>query len=157
MTGARHLEGVETQHPDETWSGEATCASVLDVIGRTPLIRLARLSAGLPAAVCLKAEFLNPGMSVKDRAALRMVLAAEEAGLLRPGGVIVEGTSGNTGIGLAIVAAQRGYRAVAVLPDKTSPDKLAVLRAYGAEVIVTPSGLPAEHPEHVRNLAPAYQ
>ena len=136
----------------ETGAG-AVHASVLDAIGRTPLIRLARLDAGLPAAVYLKAEFLNPGMSVKDRAALSMVLAAEEAGMLPPGGVIVEGTSGNTGIGLAIVAAQRGYRAVTVLPDKTSPDKLAVLRAYGAEVVVTPSGLPAEHPRHVRNLA----
>jgi cystathionine beta-synthase len=127
--------------------------SVLDAVGRTPLIRLARLGAGLPAAVYLKAEFLNPGMSVKDRAALSMVLAAEESGALRPGGVVVEGTSGNTGIGLAIAAAQRGYRCVVVLPDKTSPDKIAVLRAYGAEVVLTASALPAEHPEQVRNLA----
>ena len=127
--------------------------SVLDAVGHTPLIRLARLGAGLPAAVYLKAEFLNPGMSVKDRAALSMVLAAEESGELRPGGVVVEGTSGNTGIGLAIVAAQRGYRCVVVLPDKTSPDKVAVLRAYGAEVVLTPSALAAEHPEQVRNLA----
>ena len=127
--------------------------SVLDAVGHTPLIRLARLGAGLPAAVYLKAEFLNPGMSVKDRAALSMVLAAEESGALRAGGVVVEGTSGNTGIGLAIVAAQRGYRCVVVLPDKTSPDKVAVLRAYGAEVVLTPSALPAEHPEQVRNLA----
>ncbi|MBR7836805.1 pyridoxal-phosphate dependent enzyme [Actinospica durhamensis] len=127
--------------------------SVLDAIGRTPLIRLARLGAGLPAPIYLKAEFLNPGMSVKDRAALAMVLAAEESGALRPGGTIVEGTSGNTGIGLAIVAAQRGYRCVVVLPDKTSPDKVAVLRAYGAQVILTPATRPAEHPEQVRNLA----
>ena len=127
--------------------------SVLDAVGHTPLIRLARLGAGLPAAVYLKAEFLNPGMSVKDRAALSMVLAAEESGELKPGGVVVEGTSGNTGIGLAIVAAQRGYRCVVVLPDKTSPDKVAVLRAYGAEVVLTPSALAAEHPEQVRNLA----
>ena len=127
--------------------------SVLDAVGHTPLIRLARLGAGLPAAVYLKAEFLNPGMSVKDRAALSMVLAAEESGALRAGGVVVEGTSGNTGIGLAIVAAQRGYGCVVVLPDKTSPDKVAVLRAYGAEVVLTPSALPAEHPEQVRNLA----
>ena len=127
--------------------------SVLDAVGQTPLIRLARLGAGLPAAVYLKAEFLNPGMSVKDRAARSMVLAAERSGALAPGGVVVEGTSGNTGIGLAIAAAQRGYRCVVVLPDKTSPDKVAVLRAYGAEVVLTPSALPAEHPEHVRNLA----
>lgn len=127
--------------------------SVLDVIGRTPLIRLGRIGAGLPASVYLKAEFLNPGMSVKDRAALSMVLAAEESGELRPGGTIVEGTSGNTGVGLAIVAAQRGYQCIAVLPDRTSPDKIAVLRAYGARVVLTPAALPAEHPDHVRNLA----
>lgn len=147
---------TETRNPapeDLAETGGAVFGSVLDAIGRTPLIRLARLDADLPAAVYVKAEFLNPGMSVKDRAALSMVLAAEEAGVLRPGGVVVEGTSGNTGIGLAIVAAQRGYRAVTVVPDKTSSDKLAVLRAYGAEVVVTPSGLPAEHPRHVRNLA----
>jgi cystathionine beta-synthase len=137
----------------EIEQGEAVYESVLDAIGHTPLIRLARLGAGLPAAVYLKAEFLNPGSSVKDRAALSMVLAAEKAGELRPGGVVVEGTSGNTGIGLAIAAAQRGYRCVVVLPDKTSPDKVAVLRAYGAEVRLTPSALPAEHPEQVRNLA----
>jgi len=127
--------------------------SVLDAIGRTPLIRLGRVGADLPAPIYLKAEFLNPGMSVKDRAALAMVLAAEESGALRPGGTIVEGTSGNTGVGLAIVAAQRGYRCIAVLPDKTSPDKIAVLRAYGARVVLTPAALPAEHPEQVRNLA----
>ncbi|WP_211244614.1 PLP-dependent cysteine synthase family protein [Actinospica robiniae] len=127
--------------------------SVLDVIGGTPLIRLGRVGAGLPAPVYLKAEFLNPGMSVKDRAALAMVLAAEKSGGLRPGGTIVESTSGNTGIGLAIVAARRGYQCIAVLPDKTSPDKIAVLRAYGARVVLTPAALPAEHPEHVRNLA----
>ena len=132
-----------------------THESVLDAIGGTPLIRLARLGAGLPAPIYLKAEFLNPGMSVKDRAAQAMVLAAEESGALRPGGTIVEGTSGNTGIGLAIVAAQRGYRCVVVLPDKTSPDKVAVLRAYGARVILTPATRPAEHPEQVRNLARA--
>ena len=132
---------------------EPVYESVLDAVGHTPLIRLARLGAGLPAAVYLKAEFLNPGMSVKDRAALSMVLAAEASGALRPGGVVVEGTSGNTGIGLAIVAAQRGYRCVVVLPDKTSPDKVAVLRAYGAELVLTPSALPAHHPEQVRNLA----
>ena len=134
-------------------TGEGVYESVLDAIGHTPLIRLARLGAGLPARVYVKAEFLNPGASVKDRAALAMVLAAEESGELRPGGVVVEGTSGNTGIGLAIAAAQRGYRCVVVLPDKTSPDKISVLRAYGAEVVLTPAALPAEHPEQVRNLA----
>ncbi|GAA3300074.1 pyridoxal-phosphate dependent enzyme [Dactylosporangium vinaceum] len=127
--------------------------SVLDAVGRTPLIRLTRVTQGISTPVYLKAEFLNPGGSVKDRAARHMVAAAERDGLLRPGGVIVEGTSGNTGIGLAIVAAQRGYRAVVVVPDKTSEDKIAVLRAYGAEVVVTPGGRPREHPEHVSQLA----
>ncbi|GAB3854009.1 PLP-dependent cysteine synthase family protein [Dactylosporangium cerinum] len=127
--------------------------SVLDAVGHTPLIRLNRIGEGIGAPVYLKAEFLNPGGSVKDRAARHMVLAAERDGTLRPGGVVVEGTSGNTGIGLAIVAAQRGYRTIVVVPDKTSADKLAVLRAYGAEVIVTPGGLPREDPGHVSQLA----
>ncbi|MEV6930850.1 pyridoxal-phosphate dependent enzyme [Dactylosporangium sp. NPDC051485] len=132
---------------------EHSYESVLDAVGHTPLIRLTRVTEGISAPVYLKAEFLNPGGSVKDRAARHMVAAAERDGTLRPGGVIVEGTSGNTGIGLAIVAAQRGYRAIVVVPDKTSTDKLAVLRAYGAEVVVTPGGLPREHPEHVSQLA----
>jgi cystathionine beta-synthase len=127
--------------------------SVLDAIGQTPLIRLTRVTAGIAAPVYVKAEFLNPGASVKDRAARHMVLAAERDGSLRPGGVIVEGTSGNTGIGLAIVAAQRGYTAVVVVPDKTSTEKLAALRAYGAQVVVTASGVPREHPRHVTQLA----
>jgi cystathionine beta-synthase len=127
--------------------------SVLDVIGRTPLIRLTRVTAGLAAEVHLKAEFLNPGGSVKDRAALAMVRAAEAAGDLRPGGVIVEGTSGNTGIGLAMIAAQRGYRLVVVVPDKSSTEKLAALRAYGAEVVVTGGGVPRDDPRHVSRIA----
>jgi cystathionine beta-synthase len=152
MTAEQRAEPLDLAASDGPVYGPVY-ESVLDAVGRTPLIRLARLGAGLPAAVYLKAEFLNPGMSVKDRAALSMVLAAEESGALRPGGVVVEGTSGNTGIGLAIAAAQRGYRCVVVLPDKTSPDKIAVLRAYGAEVVLTASARPAEHPEQVRNLA----
>ncbi|MEV4343840.1 cysteine synthase family protein [Actinoplanes sp. NPDC049596] len=127
--------------------------SVLDAIGDTPLIRLTRVTDGIAAPVHLKAEFLNPGGSVKDRAALAMVLAAEEAGDLRPGGVIVEGTSGNTGIGLAMIAAQRGYRVVVVVPDKSSSEKLATLRAYGAEVIVTTGGVTRDDPRHVSQVA----
>ncbi|WP_370962493.1 pyridoxal-phosphate dependent enzyme [Amycolatopsis sp. cg9] len=123
--------------------------SVLDAIGGTPLIRLARIAP----RVYVKAEFLNPGGSVKDRAALAMVLDAERSGALPPGGLIVEGTSGNTGIGLAIVAAQRGYRLTVVVPDKTSSEKTAILRAYGAEVVVTPGAVPQEDPEHVRQVA----
>jgi cystathionine beta-synthase len=127
--------------------------SVLDAIGQTPLIRLTRVTAGLAVPVYVKAEFLSVGASVKDRAARNMVRAAEQDGSLRPGGVIVESTSGNTGIGLAIVAAVRGYRSVVVVPDKTSPDKLAVLRAHGAEVVLAQSGLPREHPEHPDQIA----
>jgi len=138
--------------PEEPAS-ERVYESVLDAIGETPLVRLTRVTAGLAPRVYVKLEHANPGGSVKDRAALAMVLAAERSGALRPGGTIVEATSGNTGIGLAVVAAQRGYRAVLVAPDRTSPDKLAVMRAYGARVVVTRSGLPHHHPEHVRTLA----
>ncbi len=127
--------------------------SIVDAIGGTPLIRLDRAAAGLAPTVYVKAEFLNPGGSVKDRAARWMVEAAERDGRLRPGGTIVEGTSGNTGIGLAQVAAQRGYRVIVVVPDKTSVEKQDNLRAYGAQVVVTTSGLPQGHPDHVRSVA----
>jgi cystathionine beta-synthase len=127
--------------------------SVLAAIGETPLIRLRRVGADLAVPIYVKAEFLNPGGSVKDRAALAMVTAAEQSGELRPGGVIVEGTSGNTGVGLAIVAAQRGYRLIVAVPDKTSAEKLAILRALGAEVVVTNGALPRQHPDHVANVA----
>ncbi|WP_426514631.1 pyridoxal-phosphate dependent enzyme [Dactylosporangium sp. McL0621] len=127
--------------------------SVLDLIGHTPLVRLRRVAAGLAPTVLAKLESFNPGGSAKDRIALRMVDAAERAGLLRPGGTIVEPTSGNTGVGLALVAQQRGYRCVFTCPDKVSPDKIAVLRAYGAEVVVCPSTVPPEHPDFYRNTA----
>ncbi|NMO91526.1 PLP-dependent cysteine synthase family protein [Actinomycetospora sp. TBRC 11914] len=125
--------------------------SLLGLVGGTPLVRLAR--AAPAAEVHAKLEYLNPGGSVKDRAALAMVLDAEESGALRPGGTVVEGTSGNTGLGLAQVAAARGYRSLFVLPDKTAVEKLDALRAYGAEVVLTPSALPREHPDHVINYA----
>lgn len=127
--------------------------SVLDAIGGTPLIRLARIVPPDGPRIYLKAEFLNPGGSVKDRAALSMVLDAENSGALAPGGLIVEGTSGNTGIGLAIVAAQRGYRLTVVVPDKTSREKTAILQAYGAEVVITPGAVPREDPAHVSQVA----
>lgn len=127
--------------------------SVLDAIGETPLIRLARVAPPDGPRVYVKAEFLNPGGSVKDRAALAMVLDAERSGALAPGGLIVEGTSGNTGIGLAIVAAQRGYRLVVVVPDKSSREKITILRAYGAEVVVTAGAVPREDPAHIRQVA----
>lgn len=120
--------------------------SIVDLIGNTPLLRLKKVATGLPADVVVKVEYLNPGGSVKDRIAVRMVDAAEAAGLLAPGGTIVEPTSGNTGIGLALVAQQRGYKCVFVCPDKVSPDKIAVLRAYGAEVVTCPTAVDPEDP-----------
>lgn len=121
--------------------------SLIDLVGDTPLLRLRAVAADLASSVLVKLEYFNPGGSVKDRIALRMVEAAEASGDLPPGGTIVEPTSGNTGIGLAIVAAEKGYRCVFVCPDKVGADKLDVLRAYGAEVVVCPGAVPPEHPE----------
>ena len=120
--------------------------NVVELIGNTPLVRLRSVAAGLPATVLAKVEYLNPGGSVKDRIAVRMVDAAEKDGLLRPGGTIVEPTSGNTGVGLALVAQLRGYNCVFVCPDKVSEDKQNVLRAYGAEVVVCPTAVAPEDP-----------
>ena len=120
--------------------------SVVDLIGNTPLVRLRTVTAGLTPTVLAKIEYVNPGGSVKDRIAVRMIDAAEESGELGPGGTIVEPTSGNTGIGLAIVAQQRGYRCVFVCPDKVSGDKIDTLRAYGAEVVVCPTAVAPEDP-----------
>ena len=123
--------------------------SVLDLIGGTPLVRLSSVTRDLgPDAplVLAKVEYVNPGGSVKDRIAVRMVDAAEEAGLLRPGGTIVEPTSGNTGIGLALVAQQRGYKCIFVCPDKVAEDKVNTLRAYGAEVVVCPTAVDPSDP-----------
>jgi cystathionine beta-synthase len=119
----------------------------VDLVGNTPLVRLGRMAAGLAPQVIAKVEYFNPGGSVKDRIALAMVEAAERDGLIRPGGTIVEPTSGNTGVGLAIVANQRGYKCLFVMPDKMSAEKIAVLRAYGAEVVVCPSAVAPEHPD----------
>ena len=124
----------------------AEASSVLDLIGNTPLVPLRRVVHGLPYRVVAKLEFLNPGGSVKDRIGTVMIDEAERQGWLKPGGTIVEATSGNTGVGLALVAAVRGYRAVFVLPDKMSSEKIRLLRSYGARVIVTPSGLAPDHP-----------
>ncbi len=120
--------------------------SVIDLIGNTPLVRLHHVTDGAPGQVLAKVEYLNPGGSVKDRIAVAMVDAAERDGLIKPGGTIVEPTSGNTGIGLALVAQQRGYRTVFVCPDKVSGDKINVLRAYGAEVVVCPTAVEPEDP-----------
>ena len=120
--------------------------SVLDMIGETPLVRLRRMGTDLPCPVVVKAEMTNPGGSSKDRAAIAMVDAAEREGLLRPGGTIVEPTSGNTGVGLAIVAAQRGYKCVFVMTDKVGAEKVDLLRAYGAEVVVCPVAVAPDDP-----------
>jgi cystathionine beta-synthase len=120
---------------------------IVDTIGDTPLVRLNQVAEGLAPLVLAKVEYFNPGGSVKDRIALRMVEAAECSGVLRPGGTIVEPTSGNTGVGLALVAQRKGYRCVFVCPDKVSEDKRNVLRAYGAEVVVSPTAVPPDHPE----------
>ena len=127
--------------------------SVVELIGNTPLVRLRRVSAGIDATVLAKVEYLNPGGSVKDRIAVRMVTEAEKAGLLREGGTIVEPTSGNTGVGLALVAQLRGYRCVFVCPDKVSEDKRNVLRAYGAEVVVCPTAVAPEDPRSYYNVS----
>jgi cystathionine beta-synthase len=127
--------------------------SVVALIGNTPLVRLNSVTEGLPAQVLAKVEYLNPGGSVKDRIAERMIDAAEQSGELKPGGTIVEPTSGNTGVGLAIVAQQRGYHCVFVCPDKVSLDKINVLKAYGAEVVVCPTAVPPEHPESYYNVS----
>ncbi len=120
--------------------------SVLDLVGNTPVVPLRRVTHGLPYRILAKLEYLNPGGSVKDRIGPSMIDRAEREGLLKPGGTIVEATSGNTGVGLALVAAVRGYRVVFVLPDKMSSEKIRLLRAYGARVVVTPSGVPPDHP-----------
>ena len=119
---------------------------VIDLVGGTPLVRLSRVTAGLPAQVLAKVEYFNPGGSVKDRIALAMVEAAERSGALQPGGVIVEPTSGNTGVGLALVAQKKGYTCVFVCPDKVARDKIDVLRAYGARVEVCPTAVDPEDP-----------
>jgi cystathionine beta-synthase len=130
-----------------------TYDSVVDLIGNTPLVLLHKVTAGAVAPVYAKVEYFNPGGSVKDRIALRMVDAAEREGLLKPGGTIVEPTSGNTGVGLALVAQQRGYSCVFVVPDKVSQDKINVLKAYGAEVVVCPTAVPPEHPDSYYNVS----
>jgi cystathionine beta-synthase len=127
--------------------------SLLDLVGNTPLLRLSKTTGGAKPLVLAKIEYLNPGGSVKDRIALRMVEAAEASGELKPGGTIVEPTSGNTGVGLAIVAQEKGYKCVFVCPDKVSEDKRNVLKAYGAEVVVCPTAVAPEHPSSYYNVS----
>jgi cystathionine beta-synthase len=127
--------------------------SFIDAMGNTPLVRLRRVTQGVRPTILAKLEMLNPGGSVKDRIGLRMIEAAEREGHLKPGGTIVEPTSGNTGHGLAIAAAIRGYRCIFVMPDKMSQEKVALLRAYGAEVVITPTAVAPESPESYYRVA----
>ena len=127
--------------------------SVLETIGWTPLIRLHRVTRGVRTPVYAKAEFFNPGGSVKDRIGMPIIERAEREGSLRPGGTIVEGTSGNTGVGLAIAAALKGYRCIFTMPDKMSQEKVRLLKAFGAEVIVTPTAVPPDHPDNYVMMA----
>jgi cystathionine beta-synthase len=127
--------------------------SILDTVGNTPLVRLSRIAAGLKPRVVAKIESFNPGGSIKDRVAMRLVEAAERDGRLRPGGTIIEPTSGNTGTGLAIAARLKGYRVIAVMPDKMSREKIDLLRAYGAEVVVTPTDVSPDSPQSYYRVA----
>jgi cystathionine beta-synthase len=127
--------------------------SLLDLVGNTPLVRLSKTTDGAKPLVLAKVEYFNPGGSVKDRIAVRMIEAAEASGELKPGGTIVEPTSGNTGVGLAMVAQQKGYKCVFVCPDKVSEDKRNVLKAYGAEVVVCPTAVAPEHPDSYYNVS----
>ena len=128
-------------------------ANVLETIAWTPLIRLTRVTQGIRTPVYGKAEFFNPGGSVKDRIGLPMIEAFERSGELKPGGTIVEGTSGNTGVGLAIAAALKGYKCIFTMPDKMSQEKVRLLKAFGAEVIITPTAVPPEHPDSYTSMA----
>lgn len=127
--------------------------SVLDTIGWTPLIRLRRVTQGIRTPVWVKMESRNPGASIKDRIGLRIIERAEREGKLKPGGTIVEGTSGNTGVGLALAATQKGYHCIFTMPDKMSQEKVRLLKAYGAEVIITPTAVPPDHPDNYVMMA----
>ena len=130
-----------------------TIDNVLEAIGKTPLVKLEKIGNDLPANIFAKLEYLNPAGSVKDRMALFMILDAEQKGLLKPGGTIVENSSGNTGAALAMIAAVRGYRCIITMPDKMSDEKLNLMKAFGAEVIVTPTDVPADSPESYYSVA----
>jgi cystathionine beta-synthase len=128
-------------------------SSVLEAIGQTPLVALRRLAEGVPAQVCAKLESANPGGSIKDRVGIAMVEEAERGGWLKSGGTIIEATAGNTGIGLALAAAVKGYRCIFVLPDKMSSEKIRLLKAYGAEIVITPTAVPPDSPESYNGVA----
>jgi cystathionine beta-synthase len=127
--------------------------NILQSVGRTPLVRLRHVAQGQTVPVYVKVEAANPGGSIKDRVAVAMIADAERRGLLRPGGTIVEATAGNTGVGLAMVAAVKGYRCIFVLPDKMSSEKILLLKAYGSEVVVTPTAVAPDSPDSYNGVA----
>ncbi len=133
--------------------GRRVFANVVDALGDTPLVRLHSVTAGISTPLYAKLEMLNPGGSVKDRIGIRMIEEAERRGWLRPGGTLVEPTSGNTGVGLAMAAAVKGYRCIFVMPDKVAPEKVALLRAYGAEVVTTPTAVERDSPQSYYSVA----
>ena len=127
--------------------------NILETIGKTPIVKLSKLSQELGVNLFAKVEYFNPGGSSKDRIALGMIEDAEKKGLLKPGGTIIEATAGNTGAGLAMVAAFKGYRCIFVLPDKMSADKVNLLKAYGAEVVITPTSVAPDSPDSYNGVA----
>jgi cystathionine beta-synthase len=144
---------MSTTAPSDRTTGPVYYENALAAVGHTPLVKLNKVTDGAECLVLAKVEYMNPGGSVKDRPAVAMLDAGEKAGLLKPGGTIVEPTSGNTGSGLAMAAAIRGYRCILVMPDKMSKEKIDLLRAYGAEVVVTPSNVPSDSPESYYGVA----
>jgi cystathionine beta-synthase len=154
--GIGMLDGVEDWTTQEDRQGDeevGVTPSILSAIGRTPLIPIRRLAAEVSARILAKVESLNPGGSIKDRVGVAMVEEAERRGWLRPGGTIIEATAGNTGVGLALAAAVKGYRCIFVLPDKMSGEKIRLLKAYGAEIVITPTSVPPDSPESYNGVA----
>jgi len=134
-------------------SGDKIFPNVIAALGNTPLVRFNAIAAGIRTPVVAKLEMLNPGGSIKDRIGIRMIEEAERKGWLKPGGTIVEPTSGNTGVGLAMAATVRGYSCIFVMPDKVAPEKVALLRAYGAEVVICPTAVDRDSPESYYSVA----
>jgi len=144
---------MSTTVPTDRTTGPIYCETALDAIGNTPLVKLNKVTDGAECLVLAKVEYVNPGGSVKDRPAIAMLEEAERSGLLKPGGTIVEPTSGNTGSGLAMAAAIRGYRCILVMPDKMAKEKIDLLKAYGAEVVITPTNVPNDSAESYYGVA----
>ena len=153
LSRVRSAHDNTPSHTNDPHGAIRMLETILDTVGRTPIVQLNRLTEGLQAKVAVKVEFANPGGSVKDRVAMAMIAGAEQSGALRPGGTIIEATAGNTGVGLAMVAAVKGYRCIFVLPDKMSSEKISLLKAYGAEVVITPTAVAPDSPDSYNGVA----